>query len=429
MEQTTLWIGLALILVLFFSGVPLFVVFGLGGIALFLVYLNWPIGSTANLIWGQMDSHSLIAVPLYTLAGYLMLEGGSSKYLIEVSNAFLGHIRGGLAIATVSATTVFAALSGSSFATAAAIGAIMIPQMRNAGYSDETSTGVVCCSAPLGNMIPPSIFFVIYGSLLEVPIGAQFIAGVFPGLLIAVLLALVAYVVCVKSGYKTQQKVPWSKRGMILVKSIPVLLMPLVVLGGIYAGICTPTEAASLASVYAIFLGVVIYRQLGWTRLWATMKRTVYTTGSVLFMVATAILVGQLLVLSGIPQAIGNLALKANVSSLGFLCMVSVVLLILGVFMEAIPMLYVIGPLTFPTAMSLGINPYQYGTIFLAAVMIGQITPPMAVMLFIVSGIAKVPVNVVFKGAVPYLVALVLGLVAIILLPELSTWLPAQMYR
>jgi C4-dicarboxylate transporter DctM subunit len=425
--DTTGLVIIVISFVLMFLGFPLFVALGLAGVGVALLSANFPMSSTADFFFTNINIFTLLALPLFIFAGYLMLYGGSSKRLVTVMNAFFGNVPGGLAVASVIACAFFGAISGSSFACAAAIGVIMIPAMLEEGYGEDEATGVIATSSGLGNLIPPSLFFILYGALVETSVGQLFIAGIMPGILLAVLMSIVAIIVAVRRGHKGKPAASWKVRGVAFLKALPAIFMPVFVLGGIYGGIFTPTEAAAVSSLYAVVCGFFIYRELTLARLWQTCHETVKTTGMIFIMLAGASLLGKMFIFVGIPQAITAWVVTTELGVSVFLGLSIVVLIILGCIMDTLAIMYITVPLLFPTMLLLGVSPIHFGVIMVMALLVATVTPPVGIAVYFIAGLAKVPTMKTMRGSMPYLVAMIIALVLVTYFPQISLWLLGSM--
>ena len=424
-----LYLGITICAVLFVTGAPIFTAFGLGGLILTLFYAGIPLSTIGAMLFDSVDSFVLLAVPLFVFAGNLMLYGRSSKYLVELFDSFIRQVPGGMAIVTVVACAFFAAISGSGTATIAAIGGVMLPIMAEKRYGEGLKTGVLAVSGTLGNLIPPSIFFVVYGLISEASIGELFMAGFLPGILSAALIGLTAALICKRGGYTGEPAASWKERKEAFVKAIPAILMPLIVLGGIYGGVFTPTEAAAVSCIYGALIGFFIYRGLSLSNLMTAARGTVQVTSMLLLIAATAILLSKAFIVAQFPQALTNFVIEAKLGPMLYLVLFNLLLIILGCFIEGTPMLFVCTPLLLPPALALGISPIHFGVLFCINVLIGQITPPVGIALYFTSGFAKVPVQKVFRGALPFLGAMVVALCLVTFFPSIALFLPNLMRK
>ncbi len=435
-------IGLLLI------GTPIAVALGFSSTLFLLALSGSSLASIAQTLYNGMAGHyTLLAIPFFVLASTFMSTGGVAQRIIRFSIACVGHMRGGLAIAGVFACMLFAALSGSSPATVVAIGGIVISGMRQVGYTKEFAAGVICNAGTLGILIPPSIVMVVYAAATDVSVGRMFLAGVIPGLVAGLMLMVGIYVA---ARVKNLPKGDWLGFGEILASGRDALwglMLIVIILGGIYGGIFTPTEAAAVAAVYAFLIANFVYRDMGplasasgpvpiWRKPWAAATAFVHPdtrdamfeagklTVTLLFIIANALILKHVLTDEQIPQSIANSMLDAGFGPVMFLIVVNIILLIGGQFMEPSGLIVIVAPLVFPIAMSLGIDPIHLGIIMVVNMEIGMITPPVGLNLFVTSGVAGMPMWDVVKAALPWLGILFIFLIMVTYIPDLSTFLP-----
>ncbi|WP_425038516.1 TRAP transporter large permease [Primorskyibacter sp. S187A] len=437
-------IGLLLI------GVPIAVSLGLSSTLFLLVYSDSSLASIAQTLFEAFEGHfTLLAIPFFILASAFMTTGGVARRIIRFSIACVGHFPGGLAIAGVFACMLFAALSGSSPATVVAIGTIVIAGMRQVGYTKDFAAGVICNAGTLGILIPPSIVMVVYAAAVEVSVGRMFLAGVIPGLLAGLMLMVTIYII---AKVKNLPKGEWKGWGEVFSAGKDAgwgLFLIVIILGGIYGGIFTPTEAAAVAAVYAFFIASFVYRDMGplatqegsqniplWRKPKAVvtaffhpdMRDTLFEAGkltiTLLFVIANALILKHVLTDEQIPQKIAEAMLEAGYGPVMFLIIVNVILLIGGQFMEPSGLLVIVAPLVFPIAIELGIDPIHLGIIMVVNMEIGMITPPVGLNLFVTSGVAGMPMMDVVKAALPFLCVLFVFLIMVTYIPWLSTYLP-----
>ncbi len=432
-------IGLLLI------GVPIAVSLGLSSTIFLLIYSDSSLASVAGTLFEAFEGHfTLLAIPFFVLASSFMTTGGVARRIIRFSIACVGHLPGGLAIAGVFACMLFAALSGSSPATVVAIGTIVIAGMRQVGYSKEFAAGVICNAGTLGILIPPSIVMVVYAAAVEVSVGRMFLAGVIPGLMAGGMLMVTIYVM---AKVKNLPKGDWQGWSEILVAGREAgwgLFLIVIILGGIYGGIFTPTEAAAVAAVYAFFIASFVYKDMGpltqggsvFRRPWVLVtalvhpdtKQTLFDAGkltvTLLFVIANALILKHVLTDEQVPQHIANAMLSAGFGPVMFLVVVNVILLIGGQFMEPSGLLVIVAPLVFPIAIELGIDPIHLGIIMVVNMEIGMITPPVGLNLFVTSGVAGMPMMAVVRAALPFLAVLFVFLILVTYIPWISTVLP-----
>ena len=439
-----------LVIAMLIIGVPIAISLGLSSIMFLLVLSDTSLASVAQSFFQAMAGHyTLLAIPFFILASSFMSTGGVAKRIIRFSIAIVGHFPGGLAIAGVFACMLFAALSGSSPATVVAIGTIVIAGMRQVGYSKEFAAGVIANAGTLGILIPPSIVMVVYASATDVSVGRMFLAGVIPGLLAGTMLMVTIYVIAKIRGLPKGDWLGWTEVFASAREAIWGLFLIVIILGGIYGGIFTPTEAAAVASVYAFIIAVFVYRDMGPlaeregkprqnliqnpTALITAFfhkdtRDTLFEAGkltvTLMFIIANALILKHVLTDEQIPQQIAAAMLSAGFGAIMFLVIVNVILLIGGQFMEPSGLIVIVAPLVFPIAIELGIDPIHLGIIMVVNMEIGMITPPVGLNLFVTSGVARMPMMSVVKAALPFLGVLFIFLILITYIPIISTFLP-----
>lgn len=422
-----LWIGIALTLGLFLTASPIFVALGIGSAVLSLWAFGLPPSTVADMLVQGISSFTMLALPLFVYMGDIFVEGGSARPLINVIKSWVGRIPGGMGIATVFIAAFISAICGSSTAGIAMVAMIMIPEMVSLKYDKGFAGAIVASSGSMANLIPPSLFFILYGALAELNIATLFAAGMLPGVITAGVLAMVTYMVARRRAYPLPPPVSGAEKRQIFVKAIPALIMPVIVLGSIYGGIATPTEAAAVACIYSMFLGFVVYRKLNPKTLWRATSRSAITIGAVLLMVAGGIVLGRMFVIAGFPEAVMNAVMAAGLSPLAFLLLAGVVIIILGTFIECVLMLYVCVPLFYSTVLALGISPIHFGVVIVLGIMVGQSTPPMAEAIYVASSAGNVPSVDITRHILPFIIGLAIAFYVIILFPELSLILPRLM--
>lgn len=424
-------IGITLFVVFFIClllGMPLAVCLGMSVIATFWYHETLPLMAVAQKLYNGLDHFALMAIPFFILASNIMTSGGVSKRLIDVCNAFVGHYKGGLAVASVVSCMFFAAISGSSPSTVVAIGTIMIPAMIASGYGDKYSVGLLGSAGSLGILIPPSIPMIVYGVATEQSVGKLFMAGVGPGLFMGGVFIATAVIYARVKGFSGGQPMPWKNRFVVLWKALPGLFMPFLILGGIYGGVFTPTEAAAVAVFYSLFVGLFIYRDLKIWDIPQVFARSAVTMSMVLFIITNAMLFAFILTTEGIPGAIAAFIVEHAVTPWVFLLFVNILLYFVGDFMEPSAAILILAPLFLPIVLELGIDPIHFGIIMTVNMEIGMITPPVGLNLFIASGITGMSLWDVFKGAAPFMIIMLIGLLIITYVPAISLWFPKLLY-
>ncbi|MFK7762817.1 MAG: TRAP transporter large permease [Roseobacter sp.] len=432
-------------------GVPIAVSLGMSSIVFLLVLSDTSLASIAQTLFQAMAGHyTLLAIPFFILASSFMSTGGVARRIIRFSIALVGHLPGGLAIAGVFACMLFAALSGSSPATVVAIGSIVIAGMRQVGYTKDFAAGVIANAGTLGILIPPSIVMVVYASATDVSVGRMFLAGVIPGLMAGTMLMVTIYII---AKLRDLPKGEWRGWGEVFEAGREAgwgLFLIVIILGGIYGGVFTPTEAAAVAAVYAFFIACFVYRDMGPLHVKGDEQHnlslarkpialitaffhrdtrdTLFEAGkltvTLMFIIANALILKHVLTDEQIPQQIAASMLEAGFGPVVFLIIVNVILLIGGQFMEPSGLLVIVAPLVFPIAVQLGIDPIHLGIIMVVNMEIGMITPPVGLNLFVTSGVANMPMWDVVKAAMPFTAVLFVFLIMVTYIPEISTWLP-----
>lgn len=378
-------------------------------------------------MFSSADSFTLMAIPFFVLSGNIMTAGGISRRLIRVATALFGGMSGGLAIASVAACAFFAAISGSSPATVAAIGAIMIPALMKSNYNDKYSVGIITSAGSLGIMIPPSIPMVVYALATGEPIGKLFMAGVVPGLMTAAVFAVMCYVAAKRGGFGLadgESKADFKELVAALKEGFWGLIMPLIVLGGIYSGVFTPTEAAAVAVIYSAIVGSFIYRDIKLKDYVGILTSSASVSAMIMFIIISASSFSWYLTSQGIPQEVAAWIIRIAPEPWMFLVAVNVLLLIVGCFMEPNSAILVLAPLFYPIVMKLGINPIHFGIIMIFNLELGMLTPPLGLNLFVASGMTKYPLGRVVKATMPFIIAMFLLLIVYTYIPAFSIWLP-----
>ena len=411
------WFGALLV------GVPLFASMGLAAFA-FVWFAGIPAGIIPQKVAQAANSFPLLAAPLFILMGNIMNAAGITDRIFAFATACVGWLRGGLCHANILASVIFAGMSGSAVADAGGVGTLEIKAMKDEGYDAETAAAITAASATIGPIIPPSLPMVIYGVSADVSIGGLFLAGVIPGLLMAGALMLMVVEVA-RRRKLPRHPFPGLRDLWIAYKRAHWALMtPVILFGGMIGGLFTPTEAAAVATCYALILGLFVYGDFDLKTLPQLVVDTVETTGVVLALVMTAGALGWCLSISQLPQTVGPLIVDLVGNPLMFLLAVNILLLVVGCFMEALAAMLILIPILTPAAAQFGIDPIQFGLIFVLNLMIGTITPPVGVVLFVTSRIAAISFEAMSRAILPWLMPLIAVLIAITLWPPLTTWLP-----
>ncbi|MBU2943879.1 TRAP transporter large permease [Shimia thalassica] len=418
----------ASLFVLLLISVPIGICLGLATmLVMVLVDGTPPMVLLARSVVTGADSFPLIAVPLFILAGDLMQHGGMSRRLVGFANSLIGHIRAGLAYVNVLACVFFAAISGSSPATVAAIGSNLIPEMEKVGYTRRFSSALTASSGMIGVMIPPSIPFIIYGVTAEVSIGKLFLAGVVPGILFAIMFMVIARLLLRKDRDIAESTTSFSKEAVktSFRESIWALLVPVIILGGIYSGVFTPTEAGAIAVVYALLVGLFVYGDLTVSDLPKVFADSARTSGSILVLVIMATAFGRLITIARIPSDIALSLTSLSDNPIVILLLINLLLLVVGMFMETISSIIIMTPILLPVATAVGVDPIAFGVIITVNLAIGFCTPPLGVNLFVASSISGVSIEKLSKSILPFFVGMLILLFLITYVPAISLTLPA----
>jgi len=424
METVLAYVCVAAAFVLIALGSPLFLAFGLTMSIAAVWALGLPVLTVVEKLWANIDSWGFLAAPLFMLAGSLMAEGGIARSLVAFVNSFLGHVRGGLGMVVVIACAFFAAMCGSVIATAAAIGMTMARPMVESGYPNGFAGALISAGATLGPIIPPSIWLILYGIMTETSITRLFMAGFLPGGILVVVLCLITLIIARRRKLEIRPRVGWPQRGRGLLIAVPALLAPVLILGGIYGGVFTPTEAGAIACAYALMIGVLVYRGLKGANLMRGLRDSTYVVANIAMLVTAAILMGFVLSQLGLPDLISSLMERAGLGTTGFVLILATLMIILGMFLEAICIMVIVIPVLFPVAVTLGVDPIHFGMILCVGLAVGQLSPPLGITAFTVAAFTEQPAEHVFRAGLPLLAGMVVVLFLVALLPQLSLWLP-----
>jgi C4-dicarboxylate transporter DctM subunit len=421
--MTAGFLALALFVLLFLR-LPIAIALGLSAILTMLMFAEQSLVALAQRFFSALQVYPLLAIPFFILAGALMTTGGVARRMIAFANALVGHFRGGLAMATLLACALFAAVSGSSPATVVAVGSIMIAGMARSGYSREFAAGLICNAGTLGILIPPSIVMVVYGAVTETSIGDLFIAGVVPGVMLTGMLMIAVGFLARRLDLPRQPRADWRTVWKAGREAIWGLLLIVIILGGIYSGIFTPTEAAAVSAVYAFFIAVFVYRDVRLRETRKVFADAAKTTAMLMFIIGNAYLFAFVLTTEQVPQTMSQWIMGLGLPPWAFLIVLNLLLLVAGSFMEATSVVLIFAPIMFPIATALGIDPIHLGIIMTVNMEIGMITPPVGLNLFVTSGISELPVTKVIRAALPWLVVLLVGLIVVTYVPWVSLVLP-----
>ena len=421
--MTILFLFLALF-ALMFIGVPVAISLGLAGSLTIMFFSPDSVRSLAIKLFETSEHYTLLAIPFFLLAGAFMTTGGVAKRLIDFANATVGHIRGGLAISAVMACMLFAALSGSSPATVAAVGSIAIAGMVRSGYPQAFGAGIVCNAGTLGILIPPSIVMVVYAAATETSVGALFMAGVVPGILLGLGLMVAIYIVAVKKKLPAMPRATFRQWLSSARQALWGLLLMVIILGGIYSGMFTPTEAAAVAAVYSAFIALFVYKDMSFKDCPKVLLESGRLSIMLMFIIANAMLFAHVLTTEQIPQQITAWVISEGLTPIGFLIMVNIVLLVAGSFMEPSAIILILAPIFFPIAMKLGIDPIHLGIVMVVNMEIGLVHPPVGLNLFVTSAVTGLTLGETIRAALPWLSILLVFLLLVTYVPFISLALP-----
>lgn len=422
------WIILVVFLLCVFASVPIGFAIGLSVVAYSLATGTVNMGYIASGLFASCDSFPLMAIPFFILSGALMEGGGLSKRLVNFFDALVGHFTGGLAIVTVITCLFFGAISGSGPATTAAVGAIMVPTMVEKGYDKKFAMALVAASGCLGVIIPPSIPMVSYGISVNASIATMFMGGFLPGILLGGLLIVTAVWSLKKSGFTGSGEVfSWNRVWIAFKDAIWAILSPVIILGGIYSGFFTPTEAAVVSVVYALFVGIFAYKELNPKTIYQKFAEAACTHGTVNIIVGTSTILGRVLTLEQIPDAVANAMISLTDNKIVILLIINLLLLACGCLLETNSSILILAPILYPVVANFGVNIVHFGIIMVVNLAIGFITPPVGVNLFVACGIGKIPFMDLVKKIIPFLIAMLIGLVLITYIPAITMTLPGLM--
>jgi len=423
--------ALPLFLLAFFGllscGMPIFLVLGVLSAVLYGIS-GQPLIGVAQVVIDHLNSSTLMSLPLFVMAAAFMRQGGIARALVELATAWLGGVRGSLGLVTVVSCTLFAAICGSSVATALAMGTILLPAMIERGYPRSFALGVIGASGTIGIVIPPSLALILYGIVTEQSVPRLFLAGIMPGLLQAAAFFAWVWYDSRRRNFPVEPTMPLGQRLRVTLHALPAMVVPVVVLVGIYGGLVTVTEAAALAAVTALLVSLLYYRGFPLSQTLRVMADAIRSAGSIMLIVASALAFGHWMTESGIPAKLVQFTVSNGFSTWEFLLAINVLLLALGCFLEVIATLLVVMPILAPALVPLGIDPVHFSIIFTHNMEIGLVHPPVGLNLFVLSTISTAPIGEVIRGIFPFLVLLLIVLGIITYVPALTLWLPGLVY-
>ena len=414
---------------LMLTGMPISISLGLTVLTFLFTMTDVPIQSVALKLFTGIEKFEIMAIPFFILAGNFLTHGGVARRMINFATSMVGHWHGGLALAGVLACALFAAVSGSSPATVVAIGSIILPAMVKQGFPNRFGAGVITTSGALGILIPPSIVMVMYSVSTNTSVGKLFMAGVVPGLLLAFLLGLTTWFLARKNNYPRLKKATWAERAAAFRKSSWGLFLIVIVMGGIYTGVFTPTEAAAMAAVYAFFIAVFVYKDLSLKQVPKVLLDSASMSAMLLYIITNAVLFSFLVTSENIPQTMAAWITDSGLGPITFLLVVNILLLLAGNVMEPSSIVLILAPILFPVAMKLGIDPVHFGILIVVNMEVGMCHPPVGLNLYVASGITKMGITELTIAVMPWLLTMLGFLALVTYWPGLSLWLPNLIYN
>ncbi|MGE4282448.1 MAG: TRAP transporter large permease [Clostridia bacterium] len=410
-------------------GVPIAISLGFGTVIAVLVTGKYDAVATIHRMIAGVDSYILLAIPFFILAGQLMNTGGITRKIFRFASSLVGHIPGGLGHANIVASIIFAGMSGSAVADAGGLGQVEMDAMTKEGYDADFSAAVTAASATIGPIIPPSIPMVVYGAAAEVSIGALFLGGFLPGLLLAAACMILVYVISVKRGYPKKERLEWKEVWVSFKGAFLSLLTPVIIIGGILGGIFTPTEAAVIAAVYSFFLGFILYKEITLEDLGQILINTVVSTATVILIIGGAAAFSWVIAMEGVPQKVASFLLSVTSNPYIIILLLNIVFLVLGMFMESLSILLITVPFLMPLINQLGLSPVHMGVVIVLNLMIGLSTPPVGMSLFVCAKIANVKLEKLYKAMIPFLVPLIVVLAMVSYFPDTVLLLPRLLLK
>lgn len=421
-----LYVGVALLLALAL-GIPIYIVLGLLAAVMFCIE-GTPLMALAQIYVDHLDSITLLAIPFFIISATFMQRGGIAQALVDWANAWVGRFTGGLGIVCVTATTIFAAISGSSVATAVAMGLIMVPAMLNQKYDRSFAVGLVGASGTLGILIPPSLAFIVFAIIAEESVPQLFLAGVIPGLIQAALFIAYSVWIAKRRNYPRQPSLPKDEFIAVNIRALPAIAVPVVILGGIYSGIVTVSESAGIAALVSIIVSVLVYKGCGMKDIIPIIGDSMKSTISIVMIIITALAFGHWLTKSGAPQNLADWVISLNLATWQFLIVINILFLVLGTFLEVFAIMLITLPILLPLLAPMGIDPIHFAVLMVINMELALLTPPIGLNIFVLSSITKTPVAETIKGVLPFMVILLILLIAVTYIPSLSLWLPTLIY-
>jgi C4-dicarboxylate transporter DctM subunit len=418
-----IWLMLVLPLALLALGFPFFLVLLAAATLTIVLFTSVPPTAIPQIMFGSIGNFALLAVPFFIFAGELMARGGMARRLIVVVMAMFGGFRGSMPITTVGAAAMYGSISGSTAATVAALGPLFYPQLRKAGYNEKFSTGVITCAGYLDNIIPPSIAMILYCAAAEESVIKLFAAGIIPGLVLAGIMALYIYFYARTQNVEERRPFQWQAFKVALKQGVWSIGAPVLIFGGLYGGVFSPTEAAGAACVYIAFVTMAIHREIGWREFWDVSVVSMVLTAQIFLIVAVAGVFSWILTTNGVPQAAVSFIQQMELRPWMVLLVINIFLLIVGCFIDTASAILVLTPLLLPMSVAIGVDPIHFGIIVVTNLSIGTFTPPFGVNIFVAQSIFNVPLRSIYAGVAPFIGVAIVGLMIVTYVPELSLWL------
>jgi C4-dicarboxylate transporter DctM subunit len=413
-----------LLIVLMLTGMPISISLGLTVLTFLFTMTDVPVQSVALKLFTGIEKFEIMAIPFFILAGNFLTHGGVARRMIRFATSMIGHWHGGLGLAGVMACALFAAVSGSSPATVVAIGSVILPAMVKQGFPNKFGAGILTTSGSLGILIPPSIAMVMFSVSTNVSVGAMFIAGIVPGIALAIALGTTTWYIARKNDYPRMPKASWAERYRAFKESVWGLLLIVVVMGGIYSGIFTPTEAAAMAAVYAFIVAVFVYKDMSLKQIPKVLLDSASMSAMLLYIITNAVLFSFLMTSENIPQAMADWMINQGFGPVAFLLVVNILLLLAGNVMEPSSIILILAPILFPVAIKLGINPIHFGILIVVNMEVGMCHPPVGLNLYVASGITKMGISELTMAVMPWLLTMLAFLGVVTYWPGLTLWLP-----